>query len=633
MSFDITTKDVNGYTSEFVYPHFSNQAKFWVLTKSQLTNITSSIFDPRGSNNVFDNFGKALFNADPQKALISLRAYPLDLSYLVASSSSPFTLMTQSISGMTSALYLSDERALNDYDFGYIDVPYVDSADSYLSYSPHSIYKLYLPFVSNLVELDTRRVAGKTINVVGVINFYDGTMTYYVTAGTGVRTSPTYEYEYITSVTTKIAIDIPLYQNNTMSVLKQATSNAISGFGKLLGGVASGNAGAILNSGFQNLAQDISLEEGKNKLISEDASAFDGLFLPLQPKLLIYKPRLRYNLNDTNYAHAYGLPCKKIDILGEFGGFTKVDEVHIKEIAGATQTEIEEIEKLLHSGIILDNTNAVFNIYTDVRNASLSNQATTIQFGWTYQCDVTATSGYQLDSIQVFMGGQDVTSTAVSGNHIYLPNVSADIRVIVRASVIPVYHTITFSVTGATSSSQVTQVLTGQSYSTDILPDYNNGYILGTYEPIITMGGIVQTTAYANGQVYIQNVQDDIVITGTLPHVTTMTDLWRRRQNALVLPDVTIDLMGIDLVFEDDTSFAKNTNTCIIDNMTDLEGNFITFTSGGDSYTIDIYGRIYENDVYVTTLTKINFVTNYDYYTNFSGLLKWLDTIAYISLT
>ena len=454
-------------------------------------------------------------------------------------------------------------------------------------------------------------------------------MTYYITAGTGRRYSPTHNYEYITSVTTKIAIDIPLYENNTLSVLKEVTANTLYGFGRMIGGAINGNIGGVVNAGFTGLANDLSIEEGKSRLLGENTTAFSGLFLPMQPKVLVYKPRIIFHLNDTNYNHLYGVPCRKIDRLNTFGGFTKVGGIHIKEIPNATTEEVDEIESLLKQGVILDNTNAVFNITYNYNSSqvTLSNPQTSVMFGGNYTTSVNVVSGYQVDSIRVFMGGQEITSTAVSDNVINVIGVTANLSIRITSSVIPVYYTISYTnLTGATLSNTQTSILQGTPYSTTITPDYANGYYIGSYVPAVYMGGAQVTTGVEGNSISIPNVQGNITIGGLYPSVTTLVGTWSMRENFIDLPDEPIVFSNVHVAFHDGTDLYECTD-CVIDDQTDLNGYFITFTTSLNQYIgITQTGAIYVDDVYTSQLASITFNESSEYYSSYSGLLEWLDT-------
>ncbi len=74
---------------------------------------------------------------------------------------------------------------------------------------------------------------------------------------------------------------------------------------------------------------------------------------------------------------------------------------------------------------------ATYSVTNNLGNANTSNGAATITAGSKYSAAITANSGYELSSINVTMGGTDITSAAVSGSNIVIANVTGNIVVTV----------------------------------------------------------------------------------------------------------------------------------------------------------------------------------------------------------
>lgn len=621
MAFELLSSN-NQEVSRFIYNEHTNKATFWVPTRSDLENITDFLFN--ANTTIFEDIGQKLFNADPQRAIMSVKLYPLNFAYIVnAVGTKNFSLMGSYIPSTASPYlvnYLNTNHLTKYINFGYIDIPYYEGTDSYLSYEPYTKLFLYLPFAP-LTPLDTRRVAGKRVRVRGVIDLYEGAMIYYIEV---------YEddtWVFLQNVSCTIAVDIPIYKSNDYDVRKSVTKDLLTGLSTMaLGGAGGGVAG--FTKGFTQTANKLlNVEFERSPLQQGNFNNLTGFFQPLKVNLITYTPNIKYHLNDTDYNHLYGVPCKKIDKLNTFGGFTKVGGIHIKEMQGATTDEIKLIEQLLLEGVILDNTSAIFDVAYDYDNTqvALSNTLDKVMFGGTYTTAITILSGYQVDSIKVYMGGQDITSTAVSGNVITITNVSGNISIKIVSSAIPVYYTITYTgLTGANLSNTSVSILQGTTYETDITPDYSNGYLMGEYVPTVTMGGAAVATGVSGNNIRITNVQGNLIISGTYPQVTTMTDKWVRRGNALTLPDEPIDLSNVTLSF-DDGNAQYSGDDIVIDNQLDLNGYFISFSNQNHNYGISLTGAIYEDDVYKSMLDNIQFSESSSYYTSYSGLLEWLD--------
>ena len=382
MSFNIKEADLT--FSQTLYPVQSNSATFWNPRPYQLYEIMDYLYN--NTHNIFQAISTNLMNADPQKAILSLRVYPIDFKELFNTQNYPrdFKLYGKAVPTTAYLVNTLPVRAIasRNIPIGTIDVPYVEGVDSYLSYDPFSKYYLYLPFAS-LMELNAKRVVGKRLIVTAILNMYEGTITYNVEVSEQEDDAPR---TFLEQVSTKICIDIPLYSSNTNQVLKDMFLGLINGAFNVAGGIANQNAGATFKAIGTTLTNTLGVEFGSSTLLHANADILGKMLNPYKLTLIRYTPKVKYHLDDTNYNHLYGVPCKKIDRLNTFGGFTKVGGIHIKEIPNATTEEVAEIESLLKQGVILDNTNAIFNITYNYNSSqvTLSNPQTSIMFGGTY---------------------------------------------------------------------------------------------------------------------------------------------------------------------------------------------------------------------------------------------------------
>ena len=632
MGFDI--HEIYNIGSQFLYPEQSNRASFWLPTSSELSTIMNYLYNDGG--NIFSMIATNLFNADPQKAIINLRLYPFDVAQLTLSHGDKvvFKLMDKSVPDPLTGNDIEVDRCdrsmmgFAGLNFGHIDVPLFEDVDSFLSYDPHTKLFLYLPFAP-LIPLDSKRYAGKTIYVSAHVDFYEGTLTYFIRVGEPT-TDPhnPIDYTLVDCVTTKASIDIPMYSNNTNQVMKEVLINSLGGLFNMAGALANKDIGGAIDSLGKAGAKNLSVEYQTSTLQEPETTNLPNFYKPFEVYLIRYYPQTKYHLNDTDYNHLYGVPCKKIDTLNQFSGFTKVGGIHIKEIPNATTEEIREIEELLLEGVILDNTTATFDVTYDYNSnqVSLTNTQSSVIFSGTYTSVVIPETGYQVDRIIVTMGGQDISSTAVSGNTINITTIGGNINIRVVSSALPVYFTITYTgLTGATLSNLSVSILQGTSYNTNIIPDYANGYILSDYIPSVTMAGQTITIGVQSNSIYIPDVQGNIVISGSYPQVSVMDDYWTRRDILMSLPEEPIVLTNLNVTFEDGVTQYTG-DDIVIDNQTDVAGYFISFTTyNNDSVGITLNGGIYVNDVYTSTLRAIEFNEPSEYYSSYTGLLKWLD--------
>ena len=170
--------------------------------------------------------------------------------------------------------------------------------------------------------------------------------------------------------------------------------------------------------------------------------------------------------------------------------------------------------------VITVTATAIPTKYTITRNLShctTNNTSNLINKNGSYNATISANSGYVIDTIVVTMGGTNISSTAVSGNNIYIPNVTGDIVITVTTTaitVVPTTYTITRNLSNCTSNNTTSSVNQGVSYSAIITP--NSGYEL--LNVAITMGGTNVTSSvytYQNGNavINIPSVTGNVVIT------------------------------------------------------------------------------------------------------------------------
>lgn len=88
------------------------------------------------------------------------------------------------------------------------------------------------------------------------------------------------------------------------------------------------------------------------------------------------------------------------------------------------ETYYADLYNALYGSTPVPTTYTVTNNLTHVTN---NNNATTITEGNSYSATLTAASGYTINSVQITMGGNDVTGTSYSGGTITIANVTGNI--------------------------------------------------------------------------------------------------------------------------------------------------------------------------------------------------------------
>lgn len=90
--------------------------------------------------------------------------------------------------------------------------------------------------------------------------------------------------------------------------------------------------------------------------------------------------------------------------------------------------------------LVLDN-NVYYSITSNLTNCTSGNSTTSIVEGESYSATITANDGYELSSIVVTMGGEDITATAVNGGNITITAVTGNIVITAVAEEVTVTYT------------------------------------------------------------------------------------------------------------------------------------------------------------------------------------------------
>lgn len=75
-----------------------------------------------------------------------------------------------------------------------------------------------------------------------------------------------------------------------------------------------------------------------------------------------------------------------------------------------------------------------YSVTNNLTNCTNSNTNSSVSSGSSYSATITANSGYIMNTIIVTMGGNDITNSVVSGNNIYIGNVTGNIVITANAT-------------------------------------------------------------------------------------------------------------------------------------------------------------------------------------------------------
>lgn len=138
---------------------------------------------------------------------------------------------------------------------------------------------------------------------------------------------------------------------------------------------------------------------------------------------------------------------------------------------------------------------ATYTVTNVLTSASSDNAATSATEYQPYTAKIVAANGYAISSVQVKMGGVDVTGSVWNGTETVL------------------LRKVTASLTNCTSDNGKKAVIDGQGYAATLTAA--GGYTLDGATISITMGGVDMSTFYKDGVIAIPNVTGDVEITVT----------------------------------------------------------------------------------------------------------------------
>ena len=208
--------------------------------------------------------------------------------------------------------------------------------DTFLDYAPYSKFSIYLPYVG-IKEVDANDFVGHTIGVQYHGDVVTGGITAYITKDGSVM----YQYSGCCALTIPMSADS---WGNTISGAVQIST-------ALIASIASGGAAGVGEAaamGASSVAANPSLLSpavARSGAMSGGAGCM-GVQIPF-----VIREAVRFH-STAGFNSISGYPAYYFASLGSVKGYTRVYDVHLHGI-GATSPEIDEIESLLKSGVIL----------------------------------------------------------------------------------------------------------------------------------------------------------------------------------------------------------------------------------------------------------------------------------------
>lgn len=250
---------------------------------------------------------------------------------------------TVSLLGLPTTISCAKCSPWNEWNLGTVYIKQ-GFGDCFLDYSPYTRVSMYLPFIG-VRQLTADDIIGHNINVTYQFDNISGACIAYISSDNNVR------YTFSGSC----AVGIPISQSNwgqTYIAAATAAAGAISG-GISAGLSASGKGGgAIIGATVKGAVEGSGgLDAFNAKPTVSRSGSICGASSALgveKPYLIIEKPD-KAKISDPK--SIIGITSGRVLSLGGLSGFNALENFHLHGIT-ATAEELDEIETLLHEGVI-----------------------------------------------------------------------------------------------------------------------------------------------------------------------------------------------------------------------------------------------------------------------------------------
>ena len=149
-----------------------------------------------------------------------------------------------------------------------------------------------------------------------------------------------------------------------------------------------------------------------------------------------------------------------------------------------------------------------FTVYADCTHVLYDSEQTVVYYDGSFYADFTAEEGYENIVVTVMMNGVDVTKSVYADGVINIIN-GVKGNIVITASASLKHYSVTNTLTGVTTDSEVTSVNHNESYSATLAS--SEGYFNLTYT--VTMGG--NPVEVSGNTISIEHVIGNIVITAS----------------------------------------------------------------------------------------------------------------------
>lgn len=298
----------------------SGMIKGFVMNPGNLATLQSKLWDISFFD-IATQFQKLV--SQPMDCIISLHCLPF----------TPTSGNTEEIKLGSFPTSVQANRAISQYeevDAGTIDVQeYWGSA---LDYAPYTRVEIYVPFVG-FRNLQIEDIQGVTLTMKYHVDVLTGDCVAYLKCGNSV----------LYTWTGNCLAHVPCTSQSSDLLAKNISAVGMTGLGLVTGNPAATAAGAMTGAVNSATAKDHVQRSG-------DVAGSPGLMSEFIPYLVFHRPKQSLA---KGYNKFKGYPANITYTLSSLKGYTEVEHVHLTNIEGATDAELQQIESLLKNGVII----------------------------------------------------------------------------------------------------------------------------------------------------------------------------------------------------------------------------------------------------------------------------------------
>ena len=244
-------------------------------------------------------------------------------------------------------------------DFYFDERSGIDISETFIDFTKSSLWECYIPFVG-WIQIEPVNLYGKELLIYYTFDLDTGLSTAYVYNAS--------DKQVIWSGSCQIGMRLPLATTNAEELARQKQATGLNLAMGLISsalsvgiGAFSGNAVAVVGGVLGGAKTITSTVNSFNSMIEKAQTTFgssdNALYSPNKVSIrkTTHTSLIVNSEDELQFSKLYGLPYRKIVKLEELEGdnFTIVSDIHLEGFGGTLKSELDEIESLLHSGVIL----------------------------------------------------------------------------------------------------------------------------------------------------------------------------------------------------------------------------------------------------------------------------------------